>query len=113
MEFNKIFVVYDPTRSEQPALDRALAIVGAADVKVHIYACIHAELEEGNKPLEVPKLIAALGVEAIAFGSHMPFDYMGPSLVKLANLEMLAQVDYEKIAWRNAANFFKLEMKKP
>jgi len=59
MEFNKIFVVYDPTRSEQPALDRALAIVGAADVKVHIYACIHAELEEGNKPLEVPKLIAA------------------------------------------------------
>jgi predicted TIM-barrel fold metal-dependent hydrolase len=57
---------------------------------------------------DVPKLIAALGVEAIAFGSHMPFDYVGPSLVKLANLENLPQADYEKIAWRNAATFLNI-----
>ena len=59
---------------------------------------------------DVPKLIAALGVEAIAFGSHMPFDYAGPSLVKLANLESLPKADYEKIAWRNASTFFKLDV---
>jgi predicted TIM-barrel fold metal-dependent hydrolase len=58
---------------------------------------------------DVPKLIASLGIEAIAFGSHMPFDYVGPSLVKLANLESLAAADYEKIAWRNAATFLQLD----
>lgn len=59
---------------------------------------------------DVPKLIETLGVEAIAFGSHMPFDYIGPSLVKLANLETLSAADHEKIAWRNAATFLKLEV---
>ena len=58
---------------------------------------------------EVLKLISTLGIESIAFGSHMPFDYVGPSLVKLANLETLAPVDYERIAWRNAADFFGLD----
>jgi predicted TIM-barrel fold metal-dependent hydrolase len=54
---------------------------------------------------DVPKLIAALGVESVAFGSHAPFDYVGSSLVKLANLEKLPPADHEKIAWRNAATF--------
>lgn len=54
---------------------------------------------------EVPRLIETMGVEAIAFGSHMPFDYVGPSLVKLANLEKLPAAEREKIAWRNAAAF--------
>lgn len=58
---------------------------------------------------DVPKLIAALGVEALAFGSHMPFDYLGPSLVKFANLKDLSKDDQEKIAWRNAARFLNLE----
>lgn len=57
----------------------------------------------------VPKLIAALGIESIAFGSHMPFDYVGGSLVKLANLEGLPQADFEKIAWQNATAFLRLE----
>lgn len=54
---------------------------------------------------EIPKLIETLGADALAFGSHMPFDYVGPSLVKLANVEMLRPADYENIAWRNAARF--------
>ena len=58
---------------------------------------------------EVPKLIETLGVEAVAFGSHAPFDYVGPSLVKLANLEKLSTAEFEKIAWRNAAAFFGIE----
>ena len=58
---------------------------------------------------EVPKLIETLGVEAIAFGSHMPFDYVGPALVKLANVQAVRPQDYEAIAWRNAARFLGLE----
>ena len=58
---------------------------------------------------EVPKLIETLGVAAVAFGTHAPFDYPGPSLVKLANLETLPAADFERIAWRNAAAFLKLE----
>ncbi len=54
---------------------------------------------------EVPKLIETLGAEAIAFGSHMPFDYVGPSLVKLDNLRLTRPADYENVAWRNAAKF--------
>lgn len=57
---------------------------------------------------EVPKLIEALGAESLAFGSHAPFDYVGPSLVKLANIETLHPADYEKIVWRNAAAFLGL-----
>ena len=59
---------------------------------------------------DVPRLIETLGVEAIAFGSHMPFDYVGPSLVKLANLERLPAADLDKIAWRNAAEFFHIDV---
>lgn len=54
---------------------------------------------------EVPKLIAALGVEAVAFGSHLPFDYAGGSLIKLENLDFLPPEDRERVAWRNAAKF--------
>lgn len=57
---------------------------------------------------DVPKLIETLGVEAIAFGSHMPFDYVGGSLVKFANVERVRPADYEAIAWRNAARFLGL-----
>lgn len=60
---------------------------------------------------DIPKLIDELRIDAIAFGSHMPFDYLGPSLVKLANLSALyPKEDYEKIAWQNAATFFRLEV---
>ena len=58
---------------------------------------------------DVPRLIESLGVEAMAFGSHMPFEYVGPSLVKLANVEKLRPAEYEAIAWRNAAKFLGLE----
>ena len=57
---------------------------------------------------EVPRLIETIGAEAIAFGSHMPFDYVGPALVKLANLELQRPADFEGVAWRNAARFLKL-----
>ena len=57
---------------------------------------------------EVLTLMDTLGVESMAFGSHMPFDYVGGSLVKLANLEKLRPADHEAVAWRNAARFLGL-----
>ena len=57
---------------------------------------------------DVGKLIDALGVDAIAFGSHMPFDYTAASLVKLSNLDSMSQSERDKIAWQNAARFLKL-----
>lgn len=57
---------------------------------------------------EVPRLVETLGVEAIAFGSHLPFDYVGPSLVKLANLEQMRPADAPKIAAGNARAFLGL-----
>lgn len=57
---------------------------------------------------DVPRLIETLGVEAMAFGTHMPFDYVAPSLIKLANVELLRPADREAIAWKNAARFLAL-----
>lgn len=57
---------------------------------------------------DVPKLIDSLGIQSVAFGSHMPFDYVGGSLVKLANLDTLSDEDFEKVASRNAIDFFRL-----
>lgn len=60
---------------------------------------------------DVPSLIDTLGIESIGFGSHAPFDYLGPSLVKMANIAAkLHKEDHEKIAWKNAAAFFRLEI---
>lgn len=59
------------------------------------------------------KLIDSLGAEAVAFGSHAPFDYIGPSLVKLANLGELRPAEVERVAWRNAAEFLQLDRATP
>ena len=55
------------------------------------------------------RLMDTLGVEALAFGSHMPFDYVGPSLIKLANIEQQRPADHQSVAWRNAAKFLGVE----
>lgn len=81
-----------------------LANVGLKGRCLIDFARLHVVL---NK--DVAKLIESLGAESIAFGSHMPFDYLGPSLVKLANLEPLPIRDFEMISWRNAVSFFELD----
>ena len=52
---------------------------------------------------EVPKLIDALGVGAVGFGTHMPMAYPGPALVKLQIRGFLSPADRERVAWRNTA----------
>ena len=44
MEFSKFFVVYDPTREEQPALARAALIASETGSKVHVFASIYSEI---------------------------------------------------------------------
>ena len=59
MEFSNIFVVYDPTRADQPALDRARLIASETGSDVHVFACIFADVAKAeDKPLAVRELIA-------------------------------------------------------
>jgi predicted TIM-barrel fold metal-dependent hydrolase len=61
---------------------------------------------------QLEKLIAALGVEHFAFGSHMPFNYVGPALLRLEVLR-LNDDDKQRIAWRNAVKFLGLAIGNP
>ena len=59
MEISKIFVVYDPTRAEQPALVRAAGIAAEIGCKVHVFAAIYADIGKGDsRPAEIKHLIA-------------------------------------------------------
>ena len=59
MEFTNIFVVYDPTREEQLALERARTIAAEARVNVHVFACIHADLgSDADKAQEIRSRLA-------------------------------------------------------
>jgi universal stress protein E len=59
MEFKNIFVVYDPTRQDQPALDRAGLIAAETGSDLHVFACIYSDVSKSeDKPLEVRGLIA-------------------------------------------------------
>jgi universal stress protein E len=49
MEFRNVLVVYDPTRSEQPAMDRAALIAATVPARITVFACIHAE--QDGKPI--------------------------------------------------------------
>lgn len=55
MEFTNIFVVYDPTRPEQPALERAAAIAGESSINLHVFACIYADLDKSADKAEETK----------------------------------------------------------
>jgi len=45
MERKTLFVVFDPTREEQPALERAAAIARERPIQLHVFACIFADAE--------------------------------------------------------------------
>jgi universal stress protein E len=85
-ELNNIFVVYDPTKEEQPALLRAANIAREAPATLHVYACIHEELPgeadkqravkshiEGQKTL-LSNAIAPLVSEGIEVTTEVEWD---------------------------------------
>jgi universal stress protein E len=52
MNLKNVFVVFDPTRPDQPALSRVEAIVDEASVAVHVYACIFSKLDADESAKE-------------------------------------------------------------
>ena len=57
-QFNKLFVVYDPTREEQPALQRAAAIARENTASLYVFACIYSDTAKSDEPAaEVARLI--------------------------------------------------------
>ncbi len=59
MDAQKLLVVFDPTREEQPALERAAQTADRGNVIVHLYACIYGEIDPGlNKSDEIARRIA-------------------------------------------------------
>lgn len=59
MEFSNIFVVFDPTRDQQPAFYRAVTIAETTTVNVHLFACIHEDISNfDDKAGRIKSLIA-------------------------------------------------------
>jgi universal stress protein E len=59
MEFTNILVVYDPTREDQLALQRAAVVAAETSAKVHVFACIHEEIgNEADKAQEIRSRLA-------------------------------------------------------
>jgi len=46
MEFTNVFVVFDPTRDDQPALERASVIAEEVSARIHVFACIFSEIDK-------------------------------------------------------------------
>jgi universal stress protein E len=92
-QFSKLFVVYDPTREEQPALRRAGDIAERNSASVHVFACIHSVAEPTeDKSTEAQRLLARqrdILAEAVA-----PLSDRG--------LEVSTEVEWDK-DWYQAA----------
>lgn len=57
-QFNKLFVVYDPTREHQPALQRAVDIARENLASLCVFACIYSDTAKSAEPAtEVARLI--------------------------------------------------------
>lgn len=58
MEFANFFVIYDPTRERQSALERAVEIAGETEINLHVFACVYADIPRSTeKSSEVRTLI--------------------------------------------------------
>ena len=42
-QYTKLFVVFDPTREDQPALDRAADIAADTSAELHVFVCIYSD----------------------------------------------------------------------
>lgn len=87
MKVDNIFVVYDPTRDEQPALERALSIIGELSAQVHVYACIYSDLDGMTDESE-----SVAG--ALAARKHLVEAAISPLLQK--GVEVSTEVEWDK-----------------
>jgi universal stress protein E len=60
MKLDKLVVVFDPTREDQPALQRAGVIAAKFNASLHLFACIHSDTAGGARaPEEVKQRLDA------------------------------------------------------
>jgi universal stress protein E len=58
-QYTKLFVVYDPTREDQPALERAADIAVEISAELHVFVCIHSNtIRSDGQSNEITALIA-------------------------------------------------------
>jgi len=57
----KIMVIIDPTRTEQPAFERALESAHMTGARLHLYACLGNDQYNGSGPAAEERLNATLG----------------------------------------------------
>lgn len=55
MDLNKFLVVHDPTREEQPALDRAAMVAERLGAGLHLFGCIHGDVSGADKKSDAVK----------------------------------------------------------
>ncbi|MEH6582448.1 MAG: universal stress protein [Halioglobus sp.] len=58
-QINNLFVVYDPTREDQPALERAANIAAELSAQLHVFTCIYSDVDKSeDRPAEIKRLLA-------------------------------------------------------
>jgi len=55
MALSKFLVVHDPTREEQPALERAAMVAERLGAGLHLFGCIHGDVSGADKQAEAVK----------------------------------------------------------
>lgn len=86
MNLDKLLVVYDPTREDQPALERAVLVAKKFNASLHLFACIHTDTAGGARTPDAIKQqleeqqarlderLAPLAAEGIATSSEVEWD---------------------------------------
>ena len=88
MEFTNIFVVFDPTRERQPALERAAIIAQQeAAVSLHVFACIYSDLPRSAEKSGAVKELMARQQEALGTA-------VAPLMV--AGVQVTTEVEWDK-----------------
>ncbi len=84
--FKNLFVVYDPTQEEQPALARAASIARETSASVHVFSCIFSDVtKSADQAADIKRLIAQqqdvlemavapLSAEGIAVSTEVEWD---------------------------------------
>ena len=85
---NIILVVYDPTREEQPALERVAKIAETVGASVHVFACIYYEeaAKSADHAGEIRHLIA--GQQAVLDETVAPLKELG--------IDVSTEVEWDK-----------------
>lgn len=87
MKFNNLFVVYDPTQTEQPALERGAAIAQELSVNLHLYACIYSDLDDASEDSEERVRLVSRQKEALTHAV---------TLLRGRGVNVTTQVEWDK-----------------